>query len=466
MTVTDSVRNGGLFRFLTDQLNRGQTTAVALTRLALERIEAAEDLNAVVAVDRTDALAQAQDIDRQRAAGAPVGPLAGIPALVKDNTNVRGMRTTHGSLLYAQAPPAEYDDSVVTQLRGAGAVIVGKTNLSEFAMEAIADNRAFGPTHNPWRRGISPGGSSGGSAAALSAGIVPVATGTDGGGSTRIPAAFCGLIGLKPTSGVVGNHHAQLPIELSSNGPMAITAADLRVLADVMLTPQPGDPSCVYGPTAHWPHSIGTVIAVPRIAGTSPLPQAIDAAFQQAVQAFCAALGRRADIRDEPLLDADVDDTWATIYAAEDAFVVGWGTIERHRDLIDPRVLPWIDRGISTSMPEYLQARRDRLSHVRTLDQILGAANVVLCPTITTLPYPVEGRAGDLIDIDSFNTAALNLTGHPAVSLPAGYVDGVPFGLQLIGPRGADLWLIDLAAQFERAHPWPLTAPGYQPFSP
>lgn len=465
MTVTDSLRSRGLFRVLTDQLNRRETSAVELTRSALERIEAAEHLNAVVAVDSAGALAQAQDIDRRRAAGAPVGLLGGIPALVKDNTNVRGMRTTHGSLLYAQAPPADHDDSVVAQLRGAGAVIVGKTNLSEFAMEAIADNRAFGPTHNPWRRGISPGGSSGGSAAALSAGIVAVATGTDGGGSTRIPAAFCGLIGLKPSSGVVGNHHAQLPIELSSNGPMATTAADLRVLAEIMLTPQHGDPSCVYGPSAQWPHSIDTVIAVPRIAGTSPLPPPIDAAFQVAVQAFCTMLGRPADVREEPLLDARADDTWATIYAAEDAFVVGWDTIERHRDLIDPRVLPWIDRGIGTSMPEYLQARRDRLGYVRALDQILGTANVVLCPTITTPPYPVGGRPGDLIDIDSFNTAALNLTGHPAVSLPAGFIDGMPFGLQVIGPRGADLWLIELAAEFERAHPWPLTAPGYEVFS-
>ncbi|MFI2841448.1 amidase [Mycolicibacterium sp. PDY-3] len=466
MTSTDPIRRNGLYRVLAEHLERGDTTAVALTTAALERIDAAAELNAVVAVNNEEALAQAEHSDALRAAGAAMGPLAGLPALVKDNTNVHGMRTTHGSLIYAQAPPADHDDTVVTQLRNAGAIIIGKTNLSEFAMEAIADNLVFGATHNPWRTGISPGGSSGGSAAALSAGLAAVATGTDGGGSSRIPAALCGLLGMKPTSGVLGNRYAQLPVELSSNGPMATTTADLRVLAEIMLTAQPGDPSCVQGPPTSWADPVDTVIAVPRIAGSNPLPAAIESAFTAAALAFGESIGRPVTFRDDALLDESADETWATIYSPEDAFTVGWDVIESNRELLDSRVLPWIDQGMRTTMEQYLRARRDRLGHVLILDEILGTSNIVLSPTVTTAAYPVAGHPGDLMPIDSFNTAALNLTGHPALSAPAGFVDGIPFGLQVIGPRGSDLWLIDLAARFEAQNPWPLVAEGYEVFVP
>ncbi|PQP45712.1 amidase, partial [Mycolicibacterium austroafricanum] len=236
----DDVRDTGILGALARAQERGEVTAVELTQMSLDRVEAASHLNAVIRMDGERALGAAADIDRRRRRGEQLGALAGIPALVKDNMDVCGLPTTHGSRLCALDPPATDDDAAVARLRAAGAVIVGKTNLSEFAMEAISDNLVFGATHNPWRGGFSPGGSSGGSAAALASGLAPVATGTDGGGSVRIPASLCGLLGLKPTSGVTGARPARLPIELSSAGPMSSTVADLRILAELTLGPADG----------------------------------------------------------------------------------------------------------------------------------------------------------------------------------------------------------------------------------
>lgn len=411
---------------------------------------------------------RAAEIDEIRKAGNELPGLAGVPVLIKDNTDVRGLRTTHGSLLHAGSPVAVGDDTVTAQLRAAGAVIVGKTNLPEFAMESFTDNLVFGATHNPWRRGQSPGGSSGGSAAALSAGLAAIATGTDGGGSTRIPAALCGLLGLKPTSGVAGSVAARLPIDLSSTAPLAHTVSDLRVLARLTLLPVYGDPSCVRGPeTEDLQRPVGRVFAVRRIAGDQAVDADVENAFLAAAKQFGAAVDREVEILDGGVLDAGVDETWATIYAAEDSYALGWGIARKHHDLLDPRIAPWVDRGIGTSLDDYLKARRERCGYVLALDDLLHSNNILLSPTLNTVGLPADGRIdlapGESVPMDLFNTAALNLTGHPGLSVPAGVIDGMPFGMQVIGPRGRDLWLLDVADAWERAHPWPLTAPGYEP---
>lgn len=443
-------------------------SAVELTDLALQRIADAAVLNAVVCTDMDEALLAARALDDRRARGERLGPLAGVPVLVKDNMDVRGMPTTHGSKLHEAAGPAGADDAAVARLRSADAVIVGKTNLSEFAMEAISDNLVFGPTHNPWRQGFSPGGSSGGSAAALAAGLSPIATGTDGGGSVRIPAALCGLLGLKPSSGVVGARPARLPLELSCAGPMATTVADLEMLLAIGSGPAQGDPSCVYAPDAgRATRPIGKVLATFRVAGTQPVSAAVEDVFAEAVTEFGVAVDRDVQWLPAGVLPQEADAVWAAVYAPEDVFSVGADRLRDGRALLDPRVLDWVDRGLDASLEVYLAARHARNGHVRILDELLGDANVLLTPTVTAGPYPVGGpdsAAGELMPIDLFNTAATNLTGHPALSVPAGMVEEVPFGLQLIGPRGSDFWLIELAKSWERHRPWPLTAPGHEPF--
>jgi amidase/aspartyl-tRNA(Asn)/glutamyl-tRNA(Gln) amidotransferase subunit A len=438
--------------------------------MAVGRIEAASELNAVICVDVDSAYREARLLDERRSRGEPLGVLAGIPALIKDNMDVRGLPTTHGSKLHDNAEPASTDDAVVARLRSAGSVILGKTNLSEFAMEAISDNLVFGATHNPWRIGMSPGGSSGGSAAALSAGLAPVATGTDGGGSVRIPAALCGLLGLKPTSGVVGARPARLPIELSSAGPMAATVADLRLLTQLGTGAVPGDPSCVYGPDpGAATRPIGRVLATTRVAGRQPIDPAVEQTFGAAVIDFGQAVGRDVEWLPAGVLPQSAEAVWAAIYAPEDVFTVGAERLRTRREQLDPRVLDWVDLGLDASLDQYLTARQRRNDHVLVLDELLGNANVLLTPTLTAGPYPTggPGQSGSvLMPIDMFNTAAMNLTGHPALTMPAGYVEEMPFGLQMVGPRGSDMWLIELAQAWERHRPWPLACPGHSPFVP
>jgi Asp-tRNA(Asn)/Glu-tRNA(Gln) amidotransferase A subunit family amidase len=461
-------QNRGLLAALTAAQDRGEVTAAQLAQRSLERIAAAVEVNAVVVTDAEGAMRRAGEIDQLRKSGVELPVLAGVPVVIKDNTDVRGLRTTHGSLLHADGEEADGDDTVTAQLRAAGAVIVGKTNLPEFAMESFTDNLVFGATHNPWRHGRSPGGSSGGSAAALSAGLAAVATGTDGGGSTRIPAALCGLLGLKPTSGVAGSTAARLPIDLSSTAPLAHTVADMRVLAQLTLRPALGDPSCVGGPeTGDLHRPVGRVFAVRRIAGDQAVDAEVERAFLTAAEHFGSVVDREVEILDGGVLDAGVDEAWATIYAAEDSYALGWEIARERYDLLDPRIAPWVDKGMATSLDEYLKARADRNSYVRALDDFLLSDNILLSPTLNTVGLPADGRIdiapGESVPMDLFNTAALNLTGHPGLSVPAGAINGMPFGMQVIGPRGRDLWLLEIAEAWERAHPWPLTAPGYQP---
>ncbi len=204
-------------------VREGRVSSEELVLRSLERIERLDPpIGAVVAV-RQEAIDEARAAD---ASGSHPGPLSGLPLLVKDTEHVRGMRTTFGSLLHASDPPAAVDGLSVERLRAAGAIVVGKTNVPEFAFEGFASNRVFGDTRNPWAPDWSPGGSSGGSAAALVMGLTPLATATDGGGSTRIPAAFCGLAGLKPTNGLIGRRPIPDWMDLSTPGPHPGDATD------------------------------------------------------------------------------------------------------------------------------------------------------------------------------------------------------------------------------------------------
>ncbi len=252
---------------LAEAVRTRRVSAVELVAASLERIERANPaLNAVTLVRADEALAEAAALDERGADG----PLAGLPLLVKDNTDAVGMVTHFGSRTMLERPAAERSERTVERMVAAGAIVVGRTNIPEFAFQGYTDNDLFGATRNPWGPDWSPGGSSGGSAAAIAAGMAPIATGTDGGGSIRTPAAFCGLVGLKPTAGLIGRRPIPSWLEVSTQGPFATTVADARLLLEVMRGPAEGDPSSA--PT--WTYRGGMpsrVVATPRSRDFGPL---------------------------------------------------------------------------------------------------------------------------------------------------------------------------------------------------
>ena len=461
---------------LAQEVRDGRITPEELVARSLRRIEASDgDLNAVVTLRDEAALADATAMGHRIAAGRDPGPLAGLPMLVKDSEDVAGLVTTHGSLVLADDPPASADGLVVSRLRGAGAIVVGKTNVPEFEFEGFTANRLFGATRNPWAPEWSPGGSSGGSGAALAAGLAPIATGSDGGGSVRIPAAFCGLAGLKPTNGVIGRSPIPAWMDFMTKGPMATSIADVRLLLAVMAGPAAGDPTALPGgiPQPDVVELPRRVFATPRFAPWGPLPASLEDLFHAALAALESDLGLSV-VSMEPRdisPDGNVDDDWFTIVAAEHAQFLGREEIESSSSLYSEGFATAVRAGLGVSIEEYLAARRRRFEYVRRLDELLGADGLLISPTMCAEGWSAEGippgesKPGTPGDV--YNTQAANVTGHPALSVPAGLApNGVPFGLQITGPRFRDDLVLAMGGEWERARPWPLAAPGYEPFAP
>jgi Asp-tRNA(Asn)/Glu-tRNA(Gln) amidotransferase A subunit family amidase len=456
---------------LARQLQHGRTSARDLVERSLSLIEAANDrIGAVVALRAEEALAESAAQDRARAGGEPTGPLSGLPILVKDLEDVAGMRTTRGSLLHADDPPAGSDGLVPGRLRAAGAIVVGKTNLPEDAFEAYTANPLFGVTRNPWDQQWSPGGSSGGSAAALSAGLVPIATATDGGGSARIPAAFCGLVGLKPSNGVVGRSPVPSWMDLSTDGPMGHSVADVALLLDLIKGPAAGDPSAL----PHWapsPLPAGVrLVAAPRTVDWGPLDPDLQRAFHAALQVLERDLGLPVELIEPSAVtpEGNVDEDWFVLCCTEQAHEIGRRVLEEKADLLDPVFLGHMRTGLATSIEEYLAARRRRFAHTGALDRLLGDDGVLVTPTLAMAAQHADGRmvgaTAPGTPADALNTCLQNITGAPALSLPAGWLpNGLPFGLQLTGPRFRDDLLLALGARWEEARPWPWFAPGFEP---
>ncbi len=455
-----------------------RVSAVELVRRSLERIERLDGkLGAVVALRAGPAIEEAAALDRRATDGEPLGPLAGAPLLVKDLEDVAGMRTTFGSLLFEHAPPAAADSRIVARLRAAGAIVVGKTNLPEFAAEGYTANRLFGVTRNPWAPEWSPGGSSGGSGAALAAGMAALGTASDGGGSIRIPAAMCGLAGIKPTGGLIGRSPIPDWIDLSTDGPLATSVADLRLLLALEAGPVAGDPTALPAPPelARRPRPMrpGRVLASPRFVPWGPLPADVAALFETALAALERDLGLPVEpVEPERIFRAgNLDDDWVTLATTEHAHKLGGELIEANLDRLHPSGRAFLRHGLRTSLEEYLAARRRRFEYVRELDELLGDDGVIVTPTLASSGWLAEGRmpGSDRLGVpdEVYNTTAANMTGHPSLSLPAGrFPIGVGFGLQLTGPRFRDDLLLDLGEAWQAAHPWPPVADGYLPFEP
>jgi Asp-tRNA(Asn)/Glu-tRNA(Gln) amidotransferase A subunit family amidase len=376
-------------------------------------------------------------------------------------------------LLLTDSAPASAHGTVPQRLVDAGAIVVGKANLPEFATEGYTDNLVFGVTRNPWQRDFSPGGSSGGSAAALASGLVPIATATDGGGSIRIPAAFCGLVGLKPTHGVIGRWPTPDWIDMSTEGPFATSADDLALLWRVMSGRRDGDPASLpaqmlaeVGATSE----VSRVFALGRMTSDAALPDEVAPMFETAVVHMSDLVGvpvQRVTSR-QLCGDADIDDDWFTVATAEHVARFGREWVEAGLEQMHPAARGFMEWGLGITLDQYLAARRRRFDAVRALDALLGDDGILLSAVNAAAGWLADGRMTSadepgMLPPDVFNTPYTNISGHPTLSLPAGVTDvGVPFGLQVIAPRYRDGMLLDLARRWEVTHPWPRVAPGYR----
>lgn len=450
-------------------------SAVELVTESLARIERLNpSLNAVTELRAERALEDARAVDALAVLGTEQ-PLAGLPLLVKDNTDVAGMVTTFGSRTRADARPAERSELTVERLVQAGAVIVGRTNVPEFAFQGWTDNDVVGPTGNPWGLEWSPGGSSGGSGAALAAGIAPIATATDGGGSTRTPATFCGLVGLKPTAGLIGRRPIPSWLELSTQGPLASGVADLRLLVEVMRGPVHGDPTAIPSWKPRGGLKPRKVIAVTRTWDFGPLPAEVEQPFRAVLDAIDTELGLPVEEVEpaslfptavanggEPGLD------WFTTVTAEELVWLGRNFVEANLETFSAPFRFEMENALRLTMDEYLAARHRRFDYVLDLDRLLGEDALLVCPTHGYQGWLADGTlpGSDLpARSEGYNTGEFNLSGHPSLSLPAGTCEnGLPFGFLVNGPRWRDDLVLEFGAMWERARPWPATAPGYEPF--
>jgi Asp-tRNA(Asn)/Glu-tRNA(Gln) amidotransferase A subunit family amidase len=444
---------------LADRFAAGEATAVAATEAALGRIRATDDLlHAFLTVTGEQALHDAAEVDAARERGERLGPLAGVPLALKDVLVTKGVRTTAGSRILEEFVPP-YDATVVARLRRAGVVILGKTNMDEFAMGSSTENSGFGPTRNPWDPGRVPGGSSGGSAAAVAAGMLPFALGTDGGGSIRIPSSFCGVAGLKPTFGLV----PKLPgfrgwPTLSVDGPIARSVRDLALTLQVMAGPAAAD-------DLTWPVPIGDApdVSTLRVAfsedlGFAPVEPAVREAFRRAI----AALGSWNLVEAHP---PPVPPTalWNAVALAE-GFASEGPLLAAHEAELTEGTAEIIRAGASITATEYLDAQHERSLYTRAWSEFFADHDLLLLPTmqLTALPVGVLSPThidGEPIDpfFDDWCTFCLpaNLTGQPAASVPIGAdAGGLPIGLQIIGRRWEDATVLAAAAAVEQVLPW------------
>ena len=448
-----------------------RASAEELVRRSLERIDRLNPaINAVISA-REQSLDEARALDARIATGDDPGPLAGVPLLVKDMEDVEGVPTTYGSVVFADAAPATADGLVPRRLKAAGAIVVGKTNQPEFAFAGYTDNLLYGPTRNPWNPEASPGGSSGGSGAAMAAGMAPIATATDGGGSIRIPGGWCGLVGHKPTNGVIGRQPIPEWIDLSTFGPLGHSVADVRLLLGLEAGPVPGDPTALPFPLELREGMPKRAFAVPRLVDFGPLPPELQSRFEEAVADFEEDVGVPVEMLETGSVfrAGNVSEDWLVLCAIEHVYHLGWDFCDGNEERFSPVFKGVVDFARKTPLEEYLTARRRRFEYVHELDELLSDDAVLLCPTNCVAwiradgKNPETGEWGD--SADAFNTDPQNMTNHPATTVPAGLTaDGVPFGLEITAPRFRDDLALNAAAAWERANPWPIVAPGYEPF--
>jgi aspartyl-tRNA(Asn)/glutamyl-tRNA(Gln) amidotransferase subunit A len=420
-------------------------------------------INALVTVTEDLARATARDIETRLARGEAAGPLAGVPVTIKDLIMVKGVRTTWGSRIFERFVAPE-DAPAVERLRGAGAVIVGMTNSPEFGYRATTDNPVFGATRNPWSLDHTPGGSTGGGAAAVAAGMGPLTIGTDAGGSIRIPSSCCGIVGFKPTLGRVPMAPVFGGLEtLSHAGPMTRTVRDAALAMSVIAGPDPRDLASLPDDGTDWARAAEGDLTNVRAAwtpdwGYAPVDPEVRRLTEAAARRFEES-GARVD-EGSPRF-TDPSDAFNALFPASVAarlipYLAEW------RAKMDPGLVRYIEMGQRPSAVDFIQAANVRRTLNDAFREFFKTYDLLLTPTLAAPPLPlgrhvyeeIGGKAVGALGWLAF-TFPINMTGYPAITVPAGWTAaGLPVGLQIVGPRFADAAVLRAAAAFEARQPW------------
>jgi aspartyl-tRNA(Asn)/glutamyl-tRNA(Gln) amidotransferase subunit A len=478
-------------RAIREAVAQGTLSAVDVCRDALARCERATSLNAFNLLLNERALDRAAAIDAARAAGETLGPLAGVPVALKDNICMRGVRTTASSHILERFHPP-YDATVVRRLEAAGAVIVGKTNCDEFAMGSSNENSAFGPVRNPWAPTRTPGGSSGGSAAAVAAQCAPLALGSDTGGSIRQPASFCGIVGLKPTYGRVSRYGLlAFASSLDQIGPFSRTVADSALALSVMAGGDEADATSARTPAEDYLAALtgnvkGLRIGVPRAFVTDGVDEDVRRAFDGALEVLRSAGATLVDVELPharfaiPVYYLVCTAEASSNLARYDGVKYGYRSPEA--DTLKTMYSRTRDRGFGAEVKRrivlgtyvlsagyydafYLKALQVRTLLRRDYDEAFRSVDLVAMPTTPAPPFTLGEKTADPLQMylgDIFTVSA-NLVGLPGISIPCGFATSsgtrLPIGLQLMGRAFEEATLLRAADAYERLTDWHRESP-------
>lgn len=443
-------------------MREGRLSAIELlreTRTQYERVN--PEINAVVTTDFVAAEQVAAESDRRRSRGEPARPLEGLPVVVKDLEETAGMRTTFGSALHADYIPTR-DTMVVERLRSAGAVIYGKSNTPEYGTGSHTFNSVFGATTNPYAPTRSAGGSSGGAAAALAAGLCSVADGSDMGGSLRNPASFCNVVGLRPSAGRVPNWPSHDAWDtLATNGPMARTVGDTALLLSVLSAgtdrvplsfPEAFDPQV---PALSKPLRIGWS----RTLDGLDIDPAVTAVLEADGLSTLLGLGHHVNDVEPPL--APADRVFRVMRGINYAHNYG-AMVDSHRDILGAELIANTEAGRAYTLSDYVAAREQRTHLYAGMSELFERIDILAAPVVAVLPFPAQERWPSEINgtpqsdyLDWMRASwRISATGFTAISVPCGFSEGgLPVGIQFIAPPRHEARILSLAAQFEEVLP-------------
>ncbi len=423
-------------------------------------------VNAVVTLAQGSALAAARAATRALSRRAELPPLFGVPVVIKDLTATKGIRTTCGSKIYQDHIPTE-DALVVQRLKAAGAIVLGKTNTPEFGAGANTFNAVFGATKNPWNLSLTCGGSSGGSAVALATGMSPIAHGSDLGGSLRIPAAFCGVVGFRTTPGLIPVYPRELAWDqFSVHGPMARTVGDVALMLSVMAGADDRSPISYAADTTEFVRAVRTpsvkgwrIAWTPDLHGLIPVDAEVAAVAARGARVF-RSVEARMERASPDFTEANeiVLATRGLVMAALHA-----DKLAQWRDQMQQGLVWNIEQGLALTPQEIGRGEKLRTILWHRVRTFLERYDLLVLPTVAVKPFPVEqpypteinGKPLENYIQWVFLTYAISLTGLPAISIPCGFTrDGLPVGLQIVGRRRQEAAVLRAAAAFERASPW------------